>query len=155
MALNHTRDNNLRAMDSSSRTGRDQACYSLHEQAACLLCSPSSQKAFCTQPETAGKYLTPVTIADGKSGVAGAEAQAVVGSSAALKGMNADADQVIGMMNDNPTPELFSELKDHDRQLAADFAVRNSAFQRQALHDMNDESFQEDVRARLTGTGRS
>jgi len=63
--------------------------------------------------------------------------------------MNVDSDQVKQMMALNATPELFQELKDQDPDQAADLAVRDTNFQRQALHDTGDEVFADKVRSRI------
>ncbi|MFN8554452.1 MAG: hypothetical protein U0103_23535, partial [Candidatus Obscuribacterales bacterium] len=75
----------------------------------------------------------------------------VSGSTEAIKGMNADTDQVKQLMSLNATPELFQELKERDEHAAEELAVRDHNFQRQALHDTGDEEFAQKVRVRITG----
>jgi hypothetical protein len=127
----------------------------LQKQASELLVSPSSRPAFQSgKAENGSEGLRKVGVADGgdKSGAI-TEAAAITagGSSAAIKGMNADVDQVKQMMDMNPTADLFAELKNQNPDEAKNFAERNPEYQRQALHDMGDESFSQDMRVRLTG----
>jgi hypothetical protein len=127
----------------------------LQKQASELLVSPSSRPAFQSgKAENGSEGLHKVAVPNGseKSGaITEAAAVNVGGSTAAIKGMNADVDQVNKMMDMNPTAELFAELKDQNPDEALNFAERNPEFQRQALHDMGDESFSQSMRVRLTG----
>jgi hypothetical protein len=68
-----------------------------------------------------------------------------------LKGMNADTDQVASMLNHNQNAELFDALMERDKSQAAEFAVHHQEIQTHALHDTDDEAFQQDIRLRLTG----
>lgn len=56
-------------------------------------------------------------------------------------------------LNDHATPELFQELKEHSEEDALNFALRNPEYQRQALHETDDEAFGQKMRKAITGEG--
>jgi hypothetical protein len=72
------------------------------------------------------------------------------GSTDALRNLNPNSDMMHQVMDLNATPEAFKELAQLDLDGAKDFAVRNAEFHKQAMHDMDDESFQQEVRLRVT-----
>ena len=126
----------------------------MQQQADGLLTSTRSREAFQGRKSDSCDGLPQLTLTSGEKGgaaITGVEASTIGGSAAAIKGMNTDVDQINQMMSLNPTPELFSALKDQSEDQALDFAVRNPEFHRQAMHDMDDPSFEQNVRLRVTG----
>ncbi|MBS2005109.1 MAG: hypothetical protein JST44_26585 [Cyanobacteria bacterium SZAS LIN-5] len=122
------------------------------QQANDDLCSSSSKSAFanvCLQ--SSNDSLPSLTITSSSQKITSEVAANVSGSTEAIKGMNADTDQVKQLMSLNATPELFQELKERDEHAAEELAVRDPNFQRQALHDTGDEEFAQKVRVRITG----
>jgi len=94
-----------------------------------------------------------LALTEGDSRVITSSHAANVGESKdAIKATNPDTDQVSQMLALHPTAELFAELKEQSPQQAKDLAVANPEFHVQAMHDMDDESFQQEVRLRITGT---
>lgn len=132
------RQSAFRGMESGDRSfSRGES--PLAAQATDLLASPASRQVFqAGKQENGSEHLQKLTIAS---------------STEAIKGMNADLDQINQMMESNATPELFEALKEQNAEQALDFAERNPEFQRQALHDMNDDAFHQVMRVRLTGAG--
>lgn len=135
---------------------RSAASESFQQQADIALSGVSPKAAFSKAcEEKAQDGLPSLTIVSDKAGGAKTNTEQAVnasGCSEALKGMNTDTDQINQMMALNATPELFQELKDQDRDQAADLAVRDPNFQRQALHDTGDEAFADRVRSRIGGS---
>jgi hypothetical protein len=143
----------FRAFEPEQRWGGDRQPCPLQAQADNLLTSVSSRSAFQScKAENGSEGLPKFGLTGGGGELVTSDKAATIGqSTAAIKGMNADGDQINQMLDMSPTPELFSALKDHSEQQAMDFAVRNPEFQRQALHDMDDVAFQQNMRVRLTG----
>jgi hypothetical protein len=126
----------------------------LQQQADTILSSPSSRDIFQAMQTKPAKVeeASNHPASDAKSGsLSSDQAVNASGSTAALKGLNANADQMHHIMEQNATPEAFKELAQLDPDGAKDFAVRNPEFHRQAMHDMGDEGFQQEVRLRVTG----
>jgi hypothetical protein len=138
----------------SENPGRfERASSPLQQQATGLLSSASSREMF--QPRNSGadmKGLPQLELTEDKGGAVTSVKAATIGESKdAIKATNPDGDQVSQMLDLHPTAELFAELKQQDPQQAKDFAVANPDFHAQAMHDMDDESFQQEVRLRVTG----
>jgi hypothetical protein len=125
----------------------------LQQQADTILSNPSSREIFqAMQTKPAKVEEAPNNPAsDAKGGLSSEQAVNASGSTDALKGLNADAGQMHQIMDRNATPEAFKELAQLDPDGAKDFAVRNPEFHKQAMHDMDNEGFQQEVRLRVTG----
>ncbi len=126
----------------------------LQRQASDLLTCTSSRQAFTAgKAENGSEGLQKVAVSGAEKSGAITETQTVnvKDSTQAIKGMNCDLDQVQQMMELSPSAELFSALKDRSSEQALNFAEQNPEFQCQALHDMDDPAFQQDMRLRLTG----
>jgi hypothetical protein len=135
---------------SPERRSASSECF--QQQATSDLSKPSGKSSFgkpCA--DSASDVLPSLTITSG-SKITSEVAATASGSGDAIKGMNADTDQIKQMIALNATPELFQELKNHDRDEAADLAVSDTNFQRQALHDTDDEAFAQEVRMRISGS---
>lgn len=138
---------------SDTRAVRTSTSDCFQQQADRALSGPSGKANFSKScAETPNDGLPSLTLVSG-SKITSEQANAAGGSTEALKGMNVDTDQVKQMMAINATPELFQELKDQDSDQAADLAVRDTNFQRQALHDTDDEAFVDRVRSRIGAEG--
>ena len=148
-----SRKNQKRSMfqteEPEARTARTATSECFQQQADSALSGPSGKANFSKScAETSNDGLPSLTLVAG-SKITSEQASTASGSTEALKGMNVDTDQVKQMMALNATPELFQELKDQDPDQAADLAVRDTNFQRQALHETDDEAFADRVRSRI------
>ncbi|HEY9684326.1 MAG TPA: hypothetical protein V6C89_00145 [Drouetiella sp.] len=132
------------------RRSSTSECF--QQQATSDLSGPSPARSGASKcaMDSANDALPSLTITSG-SKITSEVAATASGSTDAIKGMNADTDQVKQMMALNATPELFDELKNRDRKGAADLAVSDTTFQRQALHGTDDEAFAQEVRLRIGG----
>jgi hypothetical protein len=138
------------AEPSPERRSASSDCF--QRQANGDLGGPSGRSCFSkTGPEMSTDSLPSLTITSSSPKITSEVAANVSGSTEAIKGMNADTDQVKQLMSLNATPELFQELKERDEHAAEELAVRDPNFQRQALHDTGDEEFAQKVRVRITG----
>jgi hypothetical protein len=126
----------------------DQGPSPLQMQAASLLTDKESRQAFQRSPETGNEGLPGLEVTPKDAVTSGMEV-----TKGMVDGMNADGDQVSSMLEANPNADLFQALKDHDRGAALDFAVHNQEFQVQAMHDMDDPAFQQEMRLRLVPIG--
>ncbi len=140
----------FRAQEPEARTASSD-CF--QQQADNALSGPCGNANFSKSfRESANDGLPSLTLVSG-SKITSEQAGTASGSTEAIKGMNADSDQVKQMMALNATPELFQELKDQAPDQAADLAVHDTNFQRQALHDTGDEAFADRVRQRIGSEG--
>lgn len=66
---------------------------------------------------------------------------------------NVSQDQVEAALGseDTASPELLTKLVEQDRSAAADYAVAHTEIQTHALHGVENETFNQEVRLRLTG----